>query len=706
MFTVLDEDKEKEEIAVQQKINKLIDQNKSLVFKAGAGSGKTYALIESLKHLINKEGTTLRRHNQKVVVITFTNIAADEIKARLGNSQLILVSTIHERLWNIISTYQKELVEIHLEKLNNEIIQLDEKIELEDRFMDLSDDQKDEFIQVMMQEDSKNIFYQNYDEKAAKAKIEYEKINFSFNLTDTDLLKNVGKFKTLVNNLYRKNKYQNAVKNIRDEMQGYDFLEYNTRQNRDRLDNMEISHDSLLEYGLKLIQNYPLLRQIIINTYPYFIIDEYQDTSCTVVDVMHTLDNYAEKIKHNFFVGYFGDEMQSIYSGGVGDKLETIHLGLQQVVKYFNRRSSNEVIDIINKVRSDELKQTSIYKDGDGGSVNFYVGRRENAYSFIQEYKDKWQIDVENPLDVLVLTNQSVANYVGITNLYNTIRESNHYTENLRYDQLNQELLSKNKDRLGDVQKSLYELFHIIYLFEQNHSTVSNILSVNDIKEGISLKELNELINHFKNIQGNTLSEILDEIERESILEMENLSDINDARFTNYMNRSMMLNVEGTFKKDAYKQFLLKNLGNLEDAIDDQQVDEKIENANNTLQSLLAISKEEFLKWYSYLIESGEQEVRYHTYHGTKGLEFENVIIIMEHNFGRSSYFDHYFKYRITKESLSETESKRFKAAEKLLYVATSRAIKNLRIMYVDEINDIYNGIESVFGEPLSYPEK
>lgn len=709
MLPILDKDKEKKEMAVQQTLNELIDQSKSLVFKAGAGSGKTHALIESLKHLIKEEGTTLRRHKQKVVVITFTNIAAEEIKTRLGNSQLILVSTIHDRLWDIIAKYKKELVEIHLENLNHEINKLDEKIEAEDRFMDLSVDEKDEFIQVMMHEKNKNIFYQNYDEKAAKAKIEYGKINISFNINETELLKSVGRFRTLVNNIYRKFRYQEAVKNINERNKGYEYLKYNSKRNRDRLEYMEISHDSLLEYSLKLIQSYPLLQKIIINTYPYFFIDEYQDTSCTVVDIMHTLDNYAKQIKHSFFVGYYGDEMQSIYSDGIGNQLETIHLELQQVYKIFNRRSSNEVIDIINEVRNDGLKQTSIYINANGGSVKFYVGMRKNTDCFIQDYKNKWDINAKNPLDVLVLTNQSVANYIEITKLYDTMKKSNHYTENLGYDRLNQELLNKNKDRLGDVQKTLYELFHLIHLFEQSQSTVSNILSVSDMKEGISLKELNKLINHFKNTQGNTLSEILDEIERESILEIENVSDINDARFSNYMNRTLMLDVGGIFKKEEYKQFLLRTLGNLDDlenTTDDQQIDEKIEKANETLQSLLEISKDEFLKWYSYLIDSGNQEIRYHTYHGTKGLEFKNVIIIMEHKFGQRSYFEHYFKCRLSEENLSEKELQKFNAAEKLLYVATSRAMKNLRIMYVDEINDVSNGIESVFGKPLPYPEK
>ena len=37
-------------------------------------------------------------------------------KERLGNSDLVKVSTIHERLWALIKDYQKELVKIHVER--------------------------------------------------------------------------------------------------------------------------------------------------------------------------------------------------------------------------------------------------------------------------------------------------------------------------------------------------------------------------------------------------------------------------------------------------------------------------------------------------------------------------------------------------------------------------------------------------------------
>ena len=41
-----------EENNIQNSINQLINNNQSLIFNAGAGAGKTYALVESLKYML------------------------------------------------------------------------------------------------------------------------------------------------------------------------------------------------------------------------------------------------------------------------------------------------------------------------------------------------------------------------------------------------------------------------------------------------------------------------------------------------------------------------------------------------------------------------------------------------------------------------------------------------------------------------------
>ncbi len=79
-----------------------IDADKNFLLSGGAGSGKTYSLIQVIKQVIEKSPYA------KIACITYTNAAVKEIEARVDNSNLV-VSTIHEFLWNNIRLFQKEL---------------------------------------------------------------------------------------------------------------------------------------------------------------------------------------------------------------------------------------------------------------------------------------------------------------------------------------------------------------------------------------------------------------------------------------------------------------------------------------------------------------------------------------------------------------------------------------------------------------------
>lgn len=100
-----------------KQISQYIEESKSFVLEAGAGSGKTYTLIQTLNYLIQNKGDDLKKATQKIVCITYTNVAKNEIKDRIENNELVLVSTIHEFLWGSIKQYQKQL-KIELCKLN------------------------------------------------------------------------------------------------------------------------------------------------------------------------------------------------------------------------------------------------------------------------------------------------------------------------------------------------------------------------------------------------------------------------------------------------------------------------------------------------------------------------------------------------------------------------------------------------------------
>lgn len=79
-------------------------------------------------------------------------------------------------------------------------------------------------------------------------------------------------------------------------------------------------------------------------------------------------------------------------------------------------------------------------------------------------------------------------------------------------------------------------------------------------------------------------------------------------------------------------------------------------------------------------------------------MEFENVVVIMKEKNGRSKInFKDYFKsYNSPVENVD---------TRNLLYVVVTRAISNLRILYIDDIDEIKMNIEKIFGDVLEYQE-
>ncbi len=104
-----------------------LDNPKSLFLFAGAGSGKTRSLVNVLSRLRNEQGERLHLHAQKIVVITYTNAACDEIQHRLGYDPLFSVSTIHSFAWDLIKPFQRDIKQWLEENLEYEIANLEEQ---------------------------------------------------------------------------------------------------------------------------------------------------------------------------------------------------------------------------------------------------------------------------------------------------------------------------------------------------------------------------------------------------------------------------------------------------------------------------------------------------------------------------------------------------------------------------------------------------
>lgn len=99
----------------------LIDEKKSFCLLAGAGAGKTRALVDILNSISEKTKNYIELHRKKIAVITYTNAAADEISRRIGLKEYFLVSTIHSFIWELIKYYPEDIRRALLEAIEEKI---------------------------------------------------------------------------------------------------------------------------------------------------------------------------------------------------------------------------------------------------------------------------------------------------------------------------------------------------------------------------------------------------------------------------------------------------------------------------------------------------------------------------------------------------------------------------------------------------------
>lgn len=95
-----------------QEIFQCIDKSQNFLLSGGAGSGKTYSLVQVIQQAITENPSS------KVACMTYTNAAVKEIEERVGHKNLS-VSTIHDFLWDNIKHFQKEIKAVLISLIND-----------------------------------------------------------------------------------------------------------------------------------------------------------------------------------------------------------------------------------------------------------------------------------------------------------------------------------------------------------------------------------------------------------------------------------------------------------------------------------------------------------------------------------------------------------------------------------------------------------
>ena len=543
-------------VSVEEQIFECIKNKESFVLDAGAGSGKTWTLVQALNYILETKSKELKNNGQKIVCITYTNIAKDEIIERTEHNELIHVSTIHDFLWECIKRFQSEL--------------------------------KVKFLELL-------------EEKLAKEQEALSKLTTRSVIGREKSELKIARYKEAIENLNSK-----TIKIIYDNFSNYK--------------NGKFSHDALIVIAEKIFSSYPKIRKIITDTYPIIFVDEYQDTQEKTVTI---LLNYLKE-KQDVTLGFFGDKRQQIYDTGIGE-IPAEH-NLKLIQKTENYRSSKEVIELLNKIRSD-IQQYQPPTNTRKGEILFFHKSDTTNFSaklFIEQHlKDEWKLYSADDVKILYLTHRFIA-------------KENEYEELYQIHSKNADVLTKNKDNRGMSPHTDYlvDIEEIATLFKENK--IQQLLKKIsfEIRTFESKKKLNELLKNLIDIRTTKkIKEVIDYVAKNKILAP-------TEKMKNY-------DLEDEEKKEFYEK-------------------------------LMAIDYSQFIRLY----QVQQDNTPFSTKHNTKGDEFNNVLVIVDDNSWKQSYnFDDYFSNNLANEQ-------RHNRTSNLFYVVCSRAINNLAIVCVSPLSN------------------
>ena len=138
-----------------------------------------------------------------------------------------------------------------------------------------------------------------------------------------------------------------------------------------------ISFDDILYFSYILLSRYPNIYMLIKAKYPYIFVDEFQDTIPFVVDFLIQLGN------DGVIVGVVGDKAQSIYDflGATVQQFDNFVVpGLQEYEIRGNRRSTKQIIELLNIIRTDFSQDW--LNGAEGMMPELLVGDMLNCYQY------------------------------------------------------------------------------------------------------------------------------------------------------------------------------------------------------------------------------------------------------------------------------------------------------------------------------------
>ncbi len=442
-----------------------------------------------------------------------------------------------------------------------------------------------------------------------------------------------------------------------------------------------LGHDDVIRLSTELIRTQPLIAKIVGQKFPFVFVDESQDTAPDVVEAFKTI---SRVLGSKFCLGFIGDPMQKIYTTGAG-AIEPL-AGWQTITKPENFRCPMAVLSVINNIRAggDGLAQTGGKTELVGeerlsvqGTAKLLIvpkddrsGRLIAARQWLaDQHADPLWLSDEPAADVkvLVIAHRMAASRLGFGGLYDAF-----------HDKTSDELKDGFDDGSHWSIKPFLKLLIPLVLASGagDHFEVMNLLR----RFAPALQR--------EHVRANALPSILKGLDER----VKALAESCDATSSIPAFEALRhLRDESIFRLDDR---LLAAMAEYDPSISPTDTGDAA-----ALQKLLHIPMRELWGYRTYI----EKESPFATHQGVKGAEFSRVLTVLDDEEGRHNQFSYGKLFRITPPSdrdranLSEGSETTFDRTRRLLYVCSSRAGKDLAVVFfADDPAEAYAAIEAI----------
>jgi superfamily I DNA/RNA helicase len=338
---------------------------------AGPGAGKTHFLVENVKNIITTHPFIAKSLARKVLCVTYTNAAVEEIQRRLDRfSDAVEVFTIHSFIIeHIIKPFQKDLRDLISEEF---CIDVETKKPLTSQIEGLGilhGFEKEE-IYSFINKCNLSEETMNYSKKAM-GDIEVDTINYFANRHKDGFKISL----SIPENIERRHSI--PIKK---------FVWSVVRK---------LTHDEILYFGYRILERNSTALYALRVKFPFIFVDEFQDTNPLQALLLKLIG------KKSTVIGVIGDIAQSIYSfqGAKPSQFSELDFdSTTSLVDYAisgNRRSTANIVGFCNYIRKSDsaVIQTSIrsYTDkaikeiAEAKPVHFLIGDSDENKRRISE---------------------------------------------------------------------------------------------------------------------------------------------------------------------------------------------------------------------------------------------------------------------------------------------------------------------------------